>query len=1083
MKEIGFWVVIFLIVVMFYVAQQIFNLVADNAIFFMVLFLFGIVAFFLYRLLKSFTEKQEAAEKEKQRLRTIADAPEPAPKLYTIPQKVSGRQYELLRLTEKYMAYVTAENKCISASARLHWLEEKEHAQVLLGLSEEQRIEHDKIIAARDASEQAEKEKRDACWTGWNLEPNTGFLQESEKYRVFCSIMKDDLPEPTRSFFSKTNVGALYLSNGKYLICTFWYPILFDETANSFSILTYNKISTKRDYRLEQVDGYGYGEDVKERHWYHEKKNGGPDLRYNDNPSWATVYRGIAIITCDGWTRKIEYPNRKEADNTLESIKAFIAVTKTEKYKKYASVLLKTKDIFNFAALANAVKEASAAESNHKDAVVSKQATTHKVEKDKPKAQQRAPSTPIAAPQLEHPLDTPRNLSQPTSTVLPKREIHRKPDVLLNLNINSEPPKSTPPGSTEPYRANNAAGQNIARRKADVPYTSPVLKPDPASPVIRNANQEIPIAPQIVQSIPKINNSIPATDGDVKTVDFNRIEIGEYASPVALTCFETKIMVNTWKDLYVAACQIIYRERTTAFNRMLSEKSDDSVRWIVRPERLSTLKFPQEIGGNYFVETYGHAEIFLKHIKYIMDNCWVSYADVQVEYIEKQSPKSKDKSNPKNTHTPREVSAFASDEKRIAEQKLDSQKAVTERSDIAEKKKIVIEELKEKDALSASVMLDQKPRDSSIQPKASEAKPTAATAIYKASNAAGQIQPIKHFEIPADAKIIKLPTQEITQQKSRNNSGIQIIDFNHIESMAGTKPVALHYFSRDEQVNSWASLYIRLCENVLIDHRHAFETMVNKPFKENGRLWLTDDAQMSLLRIPRLVGNRYYIETNCNATDIVRNCKRILDVCQIDHNKVKIEYRRLDTSAKEAVHLPNMAATTKSAPTKPIISRSHTASVSQQQVPQLILTEEEKRAVIAARQAKAEKVAQERRMQEQQAAQASMAFEGPSALVQSTGNTVITNNLFKLTFEQAVEPDTEEYQLYFVDDMGKAISTKQRIKAEAKGKISTVTFSLQASDGFDSKKEYHLLILDTEGRLKGKIPYQIKISFASDFDF
>ena len=360
----------------FFVTWQICDLIADNVVAFAIIFLVGIATFALFCLLKSFTEKQEAAEKEKQRLRSIAEAPEPAPKLYTVPQKVSGRQYELMRLTEQYIAYVTAENKRITASARLQWLEEKEHAQVLLGLPAEQRIEHNKITAARDDSAQAEKEKKAACWTGRNLLPDTGFTQENEKYRAVCSSMKDELPEPARSFFSKTNVGVLYLSNGKYLICTFWYPILFDETANSFSIITYNKISTKRDYRLEQVDGYGYGEDVKERHWYHEKKNGGPDLRYNDNPSWATVYRGIAVIACDGLTRKIEYPNRKEADITLESIKAFIALTKSEKFKKYAAVLLKTKDIFDFTALAKAVEAMPAAKIDHKDTVTPKQAET-----------------------------------------------------------------------------------------------------------------------------------------------------------------------------------------------------------------------------------------------------------------------------------------------------------------------------------------------------------------------------------------------------------------------------------------------------------------------------------------------------------------------------------------------------------------------------------------------------------------------------------------------------------------------------------------------------------------------------------
>lgn len=1104
MEELGCWVIVLLFGAVLFVGMQIFNLIADNAAFFAVVFLIGVSIFILYRLLKTFTEKQEAAEKEKRRLRSIAEAPEPAPKLYPVPQNDSSRQYEFLRLTEQYISYVTAENSRMTTSARLQWLKEKEHAQVMLGLPAEQRVGDNTIATAKDEAAQAEQSARTACWTGWKLVPTADFTQEQEKFRAICRVMNDKLPEPASGFFAKTNIGALYLSNGKYLICTFWYPVLYDETANSFTILAYNKISTKRDYRLDHVDGYGYGEDVAEQHWYHEKKNGGPDLRYNDNPTWVTVYRGIAAITCDGLTRKIEYPNRKAADAALEAVKSYIDLTKKEKFKKYTTVLLKTKDLYDYAALVKAVETALAASADRQKTVAQKQkektepmpASKQNTEKEERTAQQQTRSAPIAAAtQQQRAPDTPQYLPQRTDPVLPRQEPRRKSDFLLNLDFNSAAPSSTPPGSREPYRARNAAGQQVTARKTEYTYIPTILKPEQASPAKGDAQQEIPMAPEFVMSAPKGTNSTPSTDGEVQTVDFNCIELGEYVSPIALTCFGTRMTVNSWKELYVAACQIIYKERPRAFDRLFTDKSDDSVRWIVRPERLSTLKIPQAIGVSCFIETYGNAETYMNHLKYIMDKCWVSYSDVAVEYIEKQPPKSKNKVVLQKPSEPKRTSAFIFDEKSVVKQKKEPEKARVEQPGTDERKSVERTVNTEQrvpngpERMPGSLpSMDAPPKE---ETKVSTTKPAS---MQKANIAAGQIRLPKHIEFPADAKVIKLPTQSISESKSGDKSRVQSVDFNHIESMAGTKPVALHYGSRVEQVSSWASLYVKLCENIMIYHGGEFAAMVNVPFKENERLWLTTESQSSQLRKPRLIGNRYYIETNCNATDIVKNCKRILDACMIDYTKVIIEYRYIDEALKPIEQVPKAAGTVKEAKptpkvaveTKPVSMKPVTPQrrVSQpQQVPQLILTDEERKAVLAARQAKAESEAQARRMQEQQAAQAAMAFDGTSALVQVTGNAVITNNLFKLTFEQAVDPETEVYQLYFVDDMGKTISTKQQIKAAAKGTTSTATFSLQASNGFDSKKEYYLLIYDTEGRLKGKLPYQIKISFASDFDF
>ena len=114
------------------------------------------------------------------------------------------------------------------------------------------------------------------------------------------------------------------------------------------------------------------------------------------------------------------------------------------------------------------------------------------------------------------------------------------------------------------------------------------------------------------------------------------------------------------------------------------------------------------------------------------------------------------------------------------------------------------------------------------------------------------------------------------------------INFNRIESMAFSKPTALSYFGDVKPETSWKGLYVDACRSLLEDYPEVFSRLKKESLYGLGKTWLVDEEHLQLLAVPKKINDTYFVETNRNASDLVKSLKWLLDECSVDYENVII---------------------------------------------------------------------------------------------------------------------------------------------------------------------------------------------------
>lgn len=120
----------------------------------------------------------------------------------------------------------------------------------------------------------------------------------------------------------------------------------------------------------------------------------------------------------------------------------------------------------------------------------------------------------------------------------------------------------------------------------------------------------------------------------------------------------------------------------------------------------------------------------------------------------------------------------------------------------------------------------------------------------------------------------------------------KIINFSKIDDLSYTKPLKVLYFEEElGSVPSWKELYVKVFKNLYEDYDYRIPK--NKPFNlENGRMDFCTQEYYSSMAAPKEIERGFYLETNLNATDIVRKIKLLLDICLVDEENVVIEFEK-----------------------------------------------------------------------------------------------------------------------------------------------------------------------------------------------
>lgn len=143
-----------------------------------------------------------------------------------------------------------------------------------------------------------------------------------------------------------------------------------------------------------------------------------------------------------------------------------------------------------------------------------------------------------------------------------------------------------------------------------------------------------------------------------------------------------------------------------------------------------------------------------------------------------------------------------------------------------------------------------------------------------------------------------------TEQDMDQSGAATTVNFHRINSMAFSKPVSLSYFGEVKPESSWKGLYVDACKSLLDDYPDIFTRLKAESLHGSGKTWLVDAENLHLLAVPKQLEEGLFVETNRNASDLVKNLKWLLDECSVDYENVVITYTNKDGKKEASVPAP-----------------------------------------------------------------------------------------------------------------------------------------------------------------------------------
>lgn len=142
--------------------------------------------------------------------------------------------------------------------------------------------------------------------------------------------------------------------------------------------------------------------------------------------------------------------------------------------------------------------------------------------------------------------------------------------------------------------------------------------------------------------------------------------------------------------------------------------------------------------------------------------------------------------------------------------------------------------------------------------------------------------------------------QEIkeTQVPLQGFDGSFVYDFNNPVRLEFSTPLSVSYFDEIRDTSSWKKVYVGIVSLLYEDYQDTINNYKNSNLFGRGRSDLADYEHQSSMVSPRMVTNDLYLETNLSANDITVKIKKLLDICLVDYENVKIRYTRPDNREK-----------------------------------------------------------------------------------------------------------------------------------------------------------------------------------------
>lgn len=124
-----------------------------------------------------------------------------------------------------------------------------------------------------------------------------------------------------------------------------------------------------------------------------------------------------------------------------------------------------------------------------------------------------------------------------------------------------------------------------------------------------------------------------------------------------------------------------------------------------------------------------------------------------------------------------------------------------------------------------------------------------------------------------------------------HRAGLQLVDFYQDVSYAFTKPEAYEYNGITRCVNTWGKLYADLCGALFEDYRDAFMGIMNGDTPGYNTLAFADEQHKSSMRVARQFAPGFYLESNIDATTIVRRIRGLHQLFDLG-GRLRISYTK-----------------------------------------------------------------------------------------------------------------------------------------------------------------------------------------------
>ena len=271
-------------------------------------------AFGIYFLYQRFSDQNQ----KEQALLKILECPEPRPQVHRAKVPDQKASNEEIRLFEALNAFLPAYDAYLYEQKRLDWMKQRMEAQSKLGctldISETQLKEQERTIKAAATR----------CRMQGLEEPVRGYQRPMELFWKLTGPLAPTKDPMLTLFFKTLPVYALVQQGQEAVYLTPWYLLFFDRDAISLTIVDYKALKVETKIETVVRDQYQADDEVVRRSWQYERKDGGPDRRYRDNPCTTWVYRGKVLLSCNGLCWQLDFSNKTKAEAYAGAVKAFL---------------------------------------------------------------------------------------------------------------------------------------------------------------------------------------------------------------------------------------------------------------------------------------------------------------------------------------------------------------------------------------------------------------------------------------------------------------------------------------------------------------------------------------------------------------------------------------------------------------------------------------------------------------------------------------------------------------------------------------------------------------------------------------